>query len=139
MIVYSDLTVVYRRLWADYFDTHGITYAFFSAANAAAIQQARRDALDVAGSNDQDISSESEPKDVAEGADEPDLVEDDVSESESDTSESEDEHYFSAEEDTTDGQDPRARVLSVLELEELFIKSSPDLTGKYYSFITKHI
>ncbi|KAG9222623.1 hypothetical protein CCMSSC00406_0004537 [Pleurotus cornucopiae] len=122
------LTARQRRLWADYFDTHGITYAFFSAANAAAIQQARRDALDVAGSNDQDISSESEPKYVAEGADEPDLVEDDASESESDASESEDEHYFSAEEDTTDGQDPRARVLSVLELEELFIKSSPDLT-----------
>lgn len=80
------------------------------------------------------MSSESGLQDVAEETDEPNAVEDDGSESESDASESEDEHYFSAEEDTTDGQDPRARVLSVLELEELFIKSSPDLTGTYYHF-----
>ncbi|CCF51238.1 hypothetical protein NDA11_001826 [Ustilago hordei] len=30
-----------RRYWADYFDAQGIQYAFFSAANAAAIQLAR--------------------------------------------------------------------------------------------------
>ncbi|KAF4605039.1 hypothetical protein EYR40_003822 [Pleurotus pulmonarius] len=123
------LTARQRRLWADYFDTHGITYAFFSAANAAAIQQARRDALGAAGSDEQVVPSESGPKEVPAGDVEPELIDDDdVSESESDASESEDDHYFSAEEDTTDGQDPRARVLSVLELEELFIKSSPDLT-----------
>ena len=34
-----------RRQWADYFDSQNIRYAFFSAANATAIQQARRDAL----------------------------------------------------------------------------------------------
>ena len=34
-----------RRQWADYFDSQGIQYAFFSAANATALQQARRDAL----------------------------------------------------------------------------------------------
>ena len=39
-------------------------------------------------------------------------------------------HYFSAEEDTPDGQDPRARVLSVLELEDLFLRTAPDLSGE---------
>lgn len=39
------------------------------------------------------------------------------------------EDYFSTEEDTPEGQDPRARVLSVLELEDLFVKMAPDLSG----------
>jgi len=34
---------------------------------------------------------------------------------------------FSLDGDSPDGQDPRARVLSVLELEELFMKTAPDL------------
>ena len=33
------------------------------------------------------------------------------------------------EEDSEDARDPRTRVLSVLELEDLFFKVSPDLTG----------
>jgi large subunit GTPase 1 len=37
--------------------------------------------------------------------------------------------YFSAEEETEEGQDPRAKVLSVVELEELFQKLAPDLTS----------
>lgn len=34
---------------------------------------------------------------------------------------------YLANEDTPDGRDPRTKVLSVLELEELFSKSAPDL------------
>jgi len=35
-----------RRLWADYFDTQGVCYAFYSAANAVALQEAKREAVD---------------------------------------------------------------------------------------------
>lgn len=33
-----------RKIWAQYFDKHGIRYAFFSAANAAAVQAAKAEA-----------------------------------------------------------------------------------------------
>ena len=33
------------------------------------------------------------------------------------------------EEDTPDGQDSRTKVLSVLELEDLFISAAPDLSS----------
>ena len=59
------------------------------------------------------------------------LSDDEGFESASESSESDDEHYFSAEEDTADGQDPRARVLSVLELEDLFMKCAPPLSGTH--------
>lgn len=37
------------------------------------------------------------------------------------------------EEDSEDTRDPRTRVLSVLELEELFSRVAPDLTGMMYT------
>lgn len=37
--------------------------------------------------------------------------------------------YFSAEEDTPHGQDPRAKVLSVVELENLMLRIAPNLSG----------
>lgn len=44
-------------------------------------------------------------------------------------SESDDEGvYLSGEDDTPDAHDPRAKVLSVLELEDLFVKAAPDLS-----------
>lgn len=51
---------------------------------------------------------------------------------ESDTnSESDDERfkYMPTEEDTPDGRDPRTKVLSVLELEDLFVSAAPDLSS----------
>lgn len=141
------LSVYHRRLWADYFDAEGIQYAFFSAANATALQEARREAL----------AEEKRKAEAAEEAanhlldsdeDEEELVPpasaDDVSEKDeedegddasgSDSEESETDLYFSSEEDTPDGQDPRARVLSVLELEDLFIKTAPELSSELASF-----
>ncbi|KAJ7225700.1 P-loop containing nucleoside triphosphate hydrolase protein [Mycena pura] len=112
------LTATQRCLWADYFDEQGIQYAFFSAANASALQQARRDALlNQTRSVDKDEGSSDEDDEFQESEngseDESDYESDDV--------------YFSAEEDTPDGQDPRARVLSVLELEILFKRVAPAL------------
>ncbi|KAI0080368.1 P-loop containing nucleoside triphosphate hydrolase protein [Panus rudis PR-1116 ss-1] len=148
------LTAKQRRLWADYFDEQGIQYAFFSAANATALQQARREQLadeeDVrqTESDEEEDDSEDEenatniPPDTLSQVDDGDSEgkeEEEISEDGEDKSDWEDapdnslpgtEHslYFSAEEDTPDGQDPRARVLTVLELEELFKRVAPDLS-----------
>ncbi|KAJ7102112.1 hypothetical protein B0H15DRAFT_813235 [Mycena belliarum] len=117
------LTATQRCLWADHFDKQGIQYAFFSAANAAALQQARRDALlemqeGEDGEDDPDESDDNEDFEDSEAEEESE---------ESDYEEPED-FYFSAEEESPEGQDPRARVLSVLELENLFERMAPDLS-----------
>ncbi|KAF7310759.1 p-loop containing nucleoside triphosphate hydrolase protein [Mycena chlorophos] len=102
------LTAAQRCRWADYFDQQGVKYAFFSAANATALQQARRDQvalqeqLDAAtGSSDEEEESDEDEVEASESA-----------------SEDDEDLYFSGEEDTPEGQDPRARVLSVLQLED---------------------
>ncbi|KDN53307.1 P-loop containing nucleoside triphosphate hydrolase protein [Tilletiaria anomala UBC 951] len=48
-----------RRAWATYFDAQGITYAFFSAANAAAIQEANEAASTEVDSVANDLSGAS--------------------------------------------------------------------------------
>ncbi|KAL0951443.1 hypothetical protein HGRIS_008132 [Hohenbuehelia grisea] len=127
------LTAKQRCLWADYFDQRGIRYAFFSALNAAALQQARRDALAAAQAEAERAQAKAEEGDSEEGVvDSDDDAEDSDADSEpnddSEDSDDDDAAYFSAEEDTEEGQDPRAKVLSVLELEDLFLRSAPDLS-----------
>ncbi|KAH7910692.1 hypothetical protein BJ138DRAFT_1064590 [Hygrophoropsis aurantiaca] len=134
------LTATQRRLWADYFDQQGIQYAFFSAANAAAIQQARRDALSQveipSGDADEEgSSSDSEGPDTPVDHEDGGGVEKTPSDhepppdSDSDSEDSDNEHIFvSTEEDSPDGKDPRTKVLSVLELEDLFTRAAPDLS-----------
>ena len=39
-------SISYRSQWASYFEKEGISYAFYSAATANAIQQARREAAE---------------------------------------------------------------------------------------------
>lgn len=121
-------------MWADYFDAQGVQYAFFSAANAVAIQQARQEALEREEAEARALSStedpHSEPEEAEDNSESPDPSDDeDDDEDESSEYDTEDDVYFSAEEDTEDGQDARTRVLSVLELEELFMHSAPDLSG----------
>ncbi|KZT02400.1 P-loop containing nucleoside triphosphate hydrolase protein [Laetiporus sulphureus 93-53] len=132
------LTAKQRRIWADYFDSQGVLYAFFSATNAAALQQARRDAIAVEdasvleeeghSSDQQEDSTHLGPGEDPEvsaqnaGEEESESEEADaVSSSDSDSDE--DDFQPSIEEDP---QDLRVKVLSVLELEDLFVKSAPD-------------
>ncbi|KAF8973587.1 P-loop containing nucleoside triphosphate hydrolase protein [Flammula alnicola] len=119
------LTAQQRVQWADYFDQQGIHYAFYSAANAAAIQQARRDAAEALARAEEEQSREDSSSDEeSEDEEQPRAPHSPDSEDESE----EEDMYFSAEEDTEEGQDPRAKVLSVLELEEMFEKMAPDLS-----------
>lgn len=123
-----------RRHWADYFDKQNVRYAFFSAANATALQEARKEALEreeEAAKQASDTSHGDEDEEADEHDEEVEHSGDSSYEDEdSSDDESDNELYFSAEEDTEDGQDPRTRVLSVLELESLFIHAAPDLSGE---------
>ncbi|KAK0245678.1 hypothetical protein EDD85DRAFT_27157 [Armillaria nabsnona] len=125
------LTSYQRRLWADHFDEQGIQYAFFSAANAAALQQARRDAL--AQEQQGNAVPQGDHNNIADEDDdikEPSLSDRNHPETESDSDEESDsEDYFSADDEPEEEQDPRARVLTVLELEDLFMRMAPDLSA----------
>ncbi|KAG1908294.1 uncharacterized protein F5891DRAFT_8269 [Suillus fuscotomentosus] len=131
------LTATQRRIWADYFDGQGIQYAFFSAANAAALQQARRDAIAQAeeeqlyeDNQDEASLSDSDGPDTPSDVSDDDFAKESVPESSSHSdSDTDDEHqYVHTEEDSPDGKDPRTKVLSVLELEDLFVTAAPDLS-----------
>ncbi|KAI6136487.1 P-loop containing nucleoside triphosphate hydrolase protein [Pisolithus sp. B1] len=123
------LTATQRRIWADYFDSEGIQYAFFSATNAVVLQKLRHD-LQLKQASDEDTDSSSEdrhtPRDEGSangsdsGVDRLGLEEREASDDEY--------GYVHTEEDSPDGRDPRTKVLSVLELEELFLSSAPDLS-----------
>lgn len=177
----------HREAWADYFDSEGIKYAFFSAANATAAQEQaekqRRRELglddDLPVDHDREIATE----DVASSEDETDEEEEEDDEDEEDYDEESEEE--SDNEDVTSGkgtaveslpqdleskaviedksaaqgdkewqegadaqmaiakdiasrnaveiveegpEDPRTRVLTVLELEELFESAAPPLS-----------
>ncbi|KAJ4484903.1 P-loop containing nucleoside triphosphate hydrolase protein [Lentinula edodes] len=117
------LTAKQRTQWADYFDSQRIQYAFFSAANAAAIQEARREASLRAHEITKDEKGAGLlPEEQIDGAEDND-------DSESVASSNDLESYFSVEEENVEGADPRARVLSVLQLEDLFVQKAPDLTA----------
>ncbi|EIN14067.1 P-loop containing nucleoside triphosphate hydrolase protein [Punctularia strigosozonata HHB-11173 SS5] len=133
------LTAKQRRLWADYFDSLGVRYAFFSAANAAALQQARRDALaaqEAADRTDSDTDEGDAVHSVSElSASNSDAgSSSDISQTSSPSSayslskqEQERDNTPGVADNADDSDDPRARVLTVLELEELFVRSAPDL------------
>ncbi|KAH8835699.1 hypothetical protein DL96DRAFT_1666368 [Flagelloscypha sp. PMI_526] len=122
------LTVKQRIQWADYFEEQHIQYAFFSAANASAIQEARKEAAEA-------LARAAEAKQTPETTEE--TVGDDGpvdSEDESDSDDgsdaTEEDAFYSADEDEEeDDSDPRAHVLSVVELEDLFQATAPPLTN----------
>lgn len=127
------LTSQQRCLWADYFDSRGIHYAFFSAADSAALQEARREALEAAmraengnkpgiGEPPQNERSSGEGDDQQNQTPTPPDSDEELENSEESSS---DEDYFSAGEEE---EDPRARVLSVLELEDLLLREAPPLS-----------
>ncbi|KEI42182.1 uncharacterized protein L969DRAFT_69020 [Mixia osmundae IAM 14324] len=142
------LTHTQRKGWADYFDRLGIAYAFFSAADAAALQEERAAML---APLEEETLSDEEDEDAAyldsdEGSE---LLDDDTAlpkpTAAAHTDDAED-GWTSEDEQDEDGQvealadtvariarlqeapaRDKTRVLSVLELEELFLQEAPDL------------
>ncbi|KAG9049706.1 hypothetical protein FS837_009351 [Tulasnella sp. UAMH 9824] len=167
------LTKDQRRQWADYFDSQGIQYAFFSALDAKILQEMRQAAEDAAASvtvaattvqqdapnNTQQSESGSEEEgeealdpadaDVAakltrlavKEADEEEQAEGESAKPDSEGHEEDDEESEDEEEGEEydryvprardENEDLRTRVLSVLELEELFIRSAPELSSSW--------
>ncbi|BGP47483.1 hypothetical protein JCM10450v2_003335 [Rhodotorula kratochvilovae] len=155
------LTRGQRERWADYFDAHGIQYAFFSAANGIALQEERARQEELAAIAEQSEESDSEdefapgmkiPKSgnklkgleakkpaaaASAAAPAPSASRPRVMGREEDTdSEGED-----SDEElagimrrgmgiSVPGSDesPRTRILSVLELEDLFMKHAPEVS-----------
>ncbi|KAK2461620.1 hypothetical protein APHAL10511_006083 [Amanita phalloides] len=121
----SDLLTPEQRCeWANYFERHGVDFAFYSAANVVALQaskevsplvvQAEVDDADASGSSSPDQS----PSDIDRGE----------QFSESDT-ESEDMQTYLNAQSEGQHQDPRVKILSVVELEELFLRKAPNLSA----------
>lgn len=153
------LTIEQRRMWADYFEKHGIQYVFFSAANAAALQeQEDRQARRAAGEEmppkaedkvndredgdeeeedeeededeDEDPAIEKHQEEETETAPEAQVEEDDNDsdyETEDETDSVTDQLQRTTISEPSEPEDPRTRVLTVTELEDLFIRSAPDL------------
>ena len=114
---YAD--VAPRKYWADYFDTQGIRYAFYSAATGIAIQEARREAaqaMERAAAEEEESSDE---------GDEGDEIERTIEQEH----EEEIKKRFAPDDEDEQLSDPRTNILSVPELEALFQEMAPPLTG----------
>ncbi|PVG02375.1 putative LSG1-large-subunit GTPase [Serendipita vermifera] len=110
------LTRNQRVAWADYFESNGIQFAFYSAANAAALQTPSLPTIDTLNLNEEDSS---EPG----SEEEPDTPEEDnVEDAPVNAGDPSFNDRLAEETDT------RVKVLTVDELEELFIKSAPSLS-----------
>jgi len=175
----------YRSMWADHFEKENITYAFFSAADAAAAQeQAERmwrrendidsesedDEEDEEAEADKSGSDEGESEDEEDDDEEEDQVEKELSKKVQDTTldsdyeegwstEGEDDNeenesaldkkvangdkipmkevvreinHWEIKQEKPITEDKRTRVLSVTELENLFVNAAPELHRKLY-------
>lgn len=111
------LTRTQRKTWADYFDANNVPFAFYSAANASALQE---------------LENQTEGQEGGLSEDQPPHS----PEAESDEGSQNSENSRKIEESEEQESDPRIRVLTVRELEELFVKSAPPLTGMYLHFVT---
>ncbi|TVY54379.1 Large subunit GTPase 1 [Lachnellula cervina] len=104
------LTLDQRKAWADHFEEVGISYKFFSASLAKEMNEARED------DSEEEDDAAGEPvgsgSKLAEKAQKLDL--------ESDEDEDED------EEDEVDGEEESTRILTVHELEALFLLHAPE-------------
>ena len=129
-----------RRAWADHLDKEGVQYAFFSAANAAALLEAKRQFADVAESDDVRSRSSEESESTPSTPNEDDTSEEGSqrhpSQHHSREEDSEDEASEVEDIPTEEIQDPRTRVLTVLELESLFLQAAPPLECKSYMILS---
>ncbi|KAF8641100.1 hypothetical protein AX17_000743 [Amanita inopinata Kibby_2008] len=125
------LTIEQRRHWADYFEREKIEYAFYSAANAVAQQHVREEltgsAIFTPGATKQTSVAGLASSDISTSLKTGDVEQEGQSISETDTDTDVEDAYFSADEQT-EYQDPRLKILTVVELEDLFLKKAPNLS-----------
>ncbi|KAI9805209.1 MAG: hypothetical protein M1825_001045 [Sarcosagium campestre] len=112
------MTLDQRKAWADYFEKRGISYKFFSAALAKALNDVQ-DLDDASGSSSGSAEDADELAAAASNTGEQDADGD----SEQSASEEDVDLGVPSNHDTM--EDPRTRILTVDELEELFLDHTP--------------
>jgi large subunit GTPase 1 len=132
------LTLEQRKAWADHFQEAGISYKFFSASLAKELNEARD--LEEESEEDEDEvqqKAEASASKLAEKAKALNMSEDEEDEGEED-SEAEEREGNEEEDDQADGEsveeggeDEGTRILTVEELEDLFLLHAPDNLGKF--------
>ena len=115
------MTLDQREAWADYFDEVGINYKFFSASLAKALNEA----MEMEESADEEITpTQSKPASaVMNGKDKLAKVAESI---DLQVAAEENEEWVS-EEDLDDEDDQRTRILTVDELEALFLENAPEV------------
>jgi large subunit GTPase 1 len=131
------LTLEQRKAWADYFQEAGISYKFFSASLAKELNEAR-DLEEASEEEDEDENqqkAEASASKLAEKAKALNMQEtEEKDEDESEVGEEEESGEDEVQNDgdlfDEDGEDEGTRVLTVEELEDLFLLHAPDNLGK---------
>ena len=122
------MTLAQREAWADYYEQAGINYKFFSASLAKAMN----DIMELEENHIESSSSAAEKlidKAVLENEDN---IENEVKKLELQNQErdEEDEDEWASEEDLEQDTDQRTKILTVDELEALFLKNAPEIESK---------
>jgi len=107
------LTLEQRQAWAQYFEEAGISYKFFSASLAKELNEAR-DLEEESSEEDEENEAEASGSALAEKTKALDIEEDGDSEE---------------DQVDEDGEDENTRILTVDELEALFLLHAPDNLG----------
>jgi large subunit GTPase 1 len=131
------LTLEQRQAWADHFQEAGISYKFFSASLAKELNEAR-DLEEESEEGDEDENqqkAEASASKLAEKAKALNMEDDEEEEEEdSEVEEKEESGEEEARDDgesfEEDGEDEGTRILTVEELEDLFLLHAPDNLGK---------
>ncbi|KAH7321659.1 hypothetical protein BKA65DRAFT_512702 [Rhexocercosporidium sp. MPI-PUGE-AT-0058] len=106
------LTFDQRQSWADYFEAAGISYKFFSASLAKEMNETREFDSDEAESEEDEDEAEPSGSMLSKKAQALDIKDEEESEDEDDEEE--------------EAEDDRTRILTVDELEALFLLHAPD-------------
>jgi large subunit GTPase 1 len=112
------LTVEQRQAWADYFEEAGIAYKFFSASLAKEMNESR-DIAEEDGQEEPEVHNDSDAEEQALAKGTRNL---DIEDEESSVDDSENEEGAGSE-------DERTRILTVDQLEELFLQHAPGNQG----------
>ena len=108
------MTLAQRKAWANYFEEAGINYTFFSASLANELNESRET------QNEIDEDGESQAPEEASGTES--LAE---AAKKIDLNAGQDDEELSTSEDGMEDEDPRTRILTVDELEALFLRRAP--------------
>ena len=124
-----------RKLWANYFKEEGIAYKFFSASLAKELNESR----DL---EEEDEESDEDEEEATEGGASLDPPAEEEEEEEEETSEEEDDEEEEEDEDDEDDEedgDADTRILTVDELEGIFLKYVPKGKGTFLAASTRFI